>query len=351
LQLISDPGTQAMRTTKLLSASCFAILALISAGSVVAQGLQPAAYGSDASCCAAAIDDCGCDDCCGGGWSWFAGYENVIVKPIFSGNTAVFDENGADPTVHSSFDWEMEYSPRFFFGFQNGCGTAITARYWTFDHTTAFSRTEVGGEDLAVRPGSFTSPSLGVDGTVNASHSLKMDVIDLEASQRVDLGCLIITAGGGIRYADMEQSGFWSETGGSEEMILNHDFRGAGPTVMMEFSKPVGCWDVFVLTRGSMLMGERNWRLQDEDLNNPDERYSYDTIVGVGEMQLGVERNYCLSSGSIFSLRAALESQLWFNGGSISAGEASTAARGTGPRADQLHMGFFGFNLTTAFEY
>lgn len=96
---------------------------------------------------AAEDKDFGSDACCSYR-TWDVGYEHAILKPHFeqvtTGNDSNFKGIYHDRTL--TFDWDLQYNPRFWFGQTNCDGMGWRVTYFGFDHHADLSVTEgVGG--------------------------------------------------------------------------------------------------------------------------------------------------------------------------------------------------------------
>ena len=274
---------------------------------------------------------------CGG---WFVKMESVLLKPSFSSNTAMVIQDtdllGAPETSHTNeFKSNLTYSPRFEIGFApQSEGWGFRTRLWHFEHDTSqFVRgdIEVNFAD---------DPDIAIDDNnnngISAYQRTEALVFDLEASTRTELWNMSILGGGGIRILDLEHEGQWSDqvdTG--ERATLFNEFRGAGPTLFMEVSRPVTTsgWmsdmSLFAKTRGSLLVGEQNFFIGSGNNASVEPVYrdllivsSENTLLPVVELQLGT--SYTREMGAVLmELGVAWESQLWLNSGVAAANEGA----------------------------
>jgi hypothetical protein len=288
-------------------------------------------------------DDC-CDDCCCQD-AYYAVYENVIVEPHFTHDPAFYVQGPGNVFAERSFDWDLEYSPRVEFGRVTDCGMGWRARWWNFDHTSAQSATGVdtfasfsGGDDN-------TTVELDFFGNIAATHRLEVDVIDLEGT--VTNGMALFSAG--LRYVRMDQFYFAQQVGTTNFIAGAHDFEGIGPTLGIDVLAPIGCSDLagFVKVRGSLLYGESLFRANNQTTDVLLRSLDND-LIGIAEIQLGVDWRRCLDNGSTLFVTVALEAQLWTNAGTGLPGRVGTDdGNYQNEGAQEADLGFFGFNIGT----
>lgn len=274
---------------------------------------------------------------------FFAGYDNVVVKPYFSKNLAYWNL-APTPAEFTSFDWDATYTPRIFIGYEGESGTGVRARYWQFDSSTSFARAEQAGEGLFIESNLVDyDASIDVSGTLHGEHSIDLQVIDFEVTHRAEFRQGWLFGGGGFRYANLNQRALWSETGGPEFIRLNMEFEGVGPTIFFEGGVALFDSDVslFANARGSLLYGNRSGFVGDDA--GSDRLGNSDSLMPVFEGQIGFDWETGLCEGR-FHIRVAAEAQEWFAGGAASGGDDE------GTTADELDLGFFGISIAAIFE-
>jgi hypothetical protein len=282
---------------------------------------------------------------------FYGSVEAVVVTPYFSRNAAFYVENDTSIPVDNfnevSFDRDLEFSPRFEVGSLNECGMGWRVRYWNFDDDVVQAAT--GDNYYASFSGGDDQVEIEIDGdtSIEARHSLDMDVLDLEASKLWQN--LLFSAG--LRYALMEQS--YQAIGDSDEIRGDHDFEGVGPTLALEVYQPVSCrFSLFAKVRGSLLYGESSYVASDSVILDSDlqVRNNDEDLVAVSEIQLGarwMKRNSC---GGAFFITTALEAQYWANAGTGLPGRVGTDdGNYIDQTSQEADLGFFGFNVGAGF--
>ena len=294
-----------------------------------------------------------CDSCHSGGWYIY--YENVIVQPFFTRNSAYYleDPPAIDGYLEVPFDWDLTYSPRIEVGRLGDCGClGWRVRYWHFDADSDLNATDPNGDIFAA----FADDSIsfiGIDDASEAffSHSLKMDVVDAEVAFRE----CNRTYSGGIRYARMEQEYVGVEIApGTDAFLATHDFDGFGLTTAVELQRPWrGGLSVFAKVRASLLYGESTWRAVNDDEDALLSNNNNDDLLAVGELQLGIDWRTCLGGGQVAFLTLALEGQYWANAGTGGPTNNAPFDEGNYQNANpqDADLGFFGGTIGLGLIY
>ena len=273
---------------------------------------------------------------------WFVNYESVILQPYFTRNTAaiVTIEDGTPEEFNGEFPADYEYSPRIEFGSappNDGWGWRV--RYWHYEHN---ANTDVfGGEDgeVAVTLGETVEETINSDDGdvgISAERELGLCVWDFEGATRSDIGRMTIVRGGGLRYVDLNHSGFWVDidlptNDSPDAAFLSNEFSGAGPTLFFEASRPfpgrIGRdLSLYAKTRGSLLVGRQDYEATQR--GSDDYAVTNDqALVPVAELQLGLSYARDVPWG-LFELSVGWESQAWFNVGAVSSFETGEGLAG-----------------------
>jgi hypothetical protein len=340
------------------------------------QGVQPASYcecGSpecggcdlavpyDDSCCDDYCGDaCGCgdvlcsDSVCGGpclpGGGWYAGFEATFVKPHFSNNVAfsVTDNTATSTSItETDFDYDLEFTPRVFVGWNRGNDVGLRATWWQFDHGAKTASGSPPANGLGeINPPEFGDVDLSSTTPTDvfaADTSLNAYTIDLEATKSTKFCAWQFGMGCGFRYAYAEQGYVATLADDTPDTLASinyqHSIEGFGPTVSFEAYRPYNCRSgIFCKARGSILFGDSKSRLvagEDLTLTTPfetTETTASDDLLSICELQVGyrwyaapVSCRAWQPFGSI-----AMEGQVWDGAGN------ATSQEGT--------LGFFGFN-------
>jgi len=266
-----------------------------------------------------------CNTCC-----WEAGAAMVFLRPNFNNNVAYLFTSPANVVTAQPFNYDFQIAPRVWLGWTGSTGLGARTSYFGFFHSA--SRTEVapatGGSSITLDPQSQFSvvlPFVGGD-TVAASHSFNLNVVDLEATQRAYFGDWQLLGSFGVRYASFEENYQLSVNGGAGGIVAaNSKFNGIGPTVAFEMYRSIGpTWTLFSVARGSVLLGDSDWRGGDPTLAaNRLVVYGADGGLTIGEVQAGLRYN---RGGWFF--QSAFEGQSWLGTQSITRVEENLVLAG-----------------------
>jgi hypothetical protein len=262
-----------------------------------------------------------CESTCCNSYCFEAGFAAVFLRPHFDNNVAYqfVDVPAANVVSAQPFNYDFEIAPRTWLAWTGPTGLGLRTSYFGFDHSA--SRTDVapaaGGSSIILDPQSAFGVSLPFVGgdTVAASHSLDVNVLDLEATQTAWLGEWELLGSFGVRYASFEQDYLLTVNAGPGGVLASgYQFNGIGPTVAFEMYRSFGsAWTLFSVARGSILFGESDWHGGDPTLvTNRLLVYENDGALTIGEFQAGVRYN----RGAWF-LQSALEGQAWLGTESI----------------------------------
>lgn len=296
-------------------------------------------------CCGDAV---GCGPC--GDKCWYTGFEATFVKPHFGSNTAftTTDETATSSTSSTTdFDYDLEFSPRVFVGYNRGSKVGLRATWWQFDHsagTASGSPPASGLGELA--PPAFDdvdlSSTIPTD-VFTATTSLNAYAIDIEATKNTQFCAWQFGMGCGFRYAYVEQDyrGELADDSGDAlgQIDYQQSIEGFGPTVSFEAYRPYGCNSgIFCKARGSLLFGDSNSQLnavEDLTLTTPfttTATTASDDLLSICELQVGYRwqapPSRCRGVQPFYSI--AMEGQLWDGAGNATSQDGA--------------LGFFGFN-------
>lgn len=300
--------------------------------------------------------DLGCGDAVGGGTcvsrpEVFAGFEATFVKPRFESNVAftTMEADGAsfESFSETEFDYDLEFTPRVFVGWQNDGGVGLRTTWWQFDSSaaTASASPPANGFGTITHPvfGSVDISSVVPTDTFSAASDLSVYTIDIEATRETSFCGWDLGVAGGVRYARSEQ-GYSAELSDNADTLrgsINYrqSIEGFGPTISLSTFRPItDDAGFFCKARGSVLFGDGESTLaavEDADLTTPfntTRTTNRDDLLSIGEIQLGFRWQSLAKRGQPYRLflTAALEGQIWNGGGSATSEDGS--------------LGFFGFN-------
>ena len=283
-----------------------------------------------------------CRECQSGGFH--AGFAFVFAKPHFkeSFQATYVDAGGTLNMVPFSYDYAL--TPRVWFGYTAANGLGIRTRYWQYDQSAPpFQMNPLIAAQANVVSVIFPATIAATPGEIlDVADELEVQTVDLEGTQKIKFGKISIVGGGGLRYALMRQVSQATVTNqGVVTKSLNwlRKFEGIGPTISVEIERPLGIKGLVVIGafRGSLLFGEKD--LNRIAVNGIDEGLpvvaldNADEVLGIGELELGLEWTRQLAKGGSLFIRGTYEGQLWSDCGTPTLG----------------YLGFQGFGLGFGF--
>lgn len=286
---------------------------------------------------------------CGG---LLGGVELIWIRPNFDQNVAMV----VDPPIGNKsvpFEYGYRLSPRVWLGWQNRGGTGIRATYFQIDEAAdSESITAVAGATPVYlfvygAGGNLSRNAYANTGqTLTSNHALKLNSLDLEATQLHCWRQSRAIFGLGVRIANIQQTmraEAFTPGGTLEEAVGNQlDFSGAGPTVSAQLSRGIGAsrFGFFASTRASLLMSETEQRIYEM-------KGAYTTelediaiqrkILSNFELGLGLQFAQPLGRMAVLSVRVGCECQVWFDTG--------------GPVDSRSNLGFDGITLAMGVNY
>lgn len=256
-------------------------------------------------------------------WGFYAGYDNVILKPYFNYNSGSVGPAGGGINGVSSrnVDWGFTYSPRVWIGLIEPNGTGAQVRFWNFDSDE--------------------------DGN-GGSQELKIQVIDAEKVWHFSNSGVALSVGAGMRYAQIDEK--LATSAGGPSIGFDRNFNGFGPTLSVSGRRRVNQtnWALFASGRLSGLYGNTSSSITDNAgafIPIPGVIYHEgQDFVGVTDLQFGVDWSAPISYHTNFFVRIAGEAQLWLGGGL----PTPSAINGT---QNNGNLGLFGLTVGTGLSF
>lgn len=274
--------------------------------------------------------------------SWggfYAGFEATILEAR-TGNISIpfatgYPLGGVDvPVTSLDFfpDFGLEFSPRVWAGYKGAAGFGVRGRWWYYSHgapgmfsfngldlnTPLMIDTDVPPDGMADQIVTLESTSLNAD--------LKINSIDMEATQDGEFHNWDFQIAGGVRYAkiDYDLTGMAAGTVGpiigppapwEETISALSEFQGVGPTVAMSGRRPLLSIDglAFLINlRLAFLFGDTDASIVTaEAFPDPIRVTVQEHLVQVWEVQVGFEYSRLLQNGARLFGGAFLEAQAW----------------------------------------
>ncbi len=276
---------------------------------------------------------------------FYSGFEFLWMRAHFDQNVAMI----IDPPVGNTlvpFDYDFNFTPRTWLGWQGCNGGGFRGTYWRFNDQAATERaTAVAGATPVYlfvygAGGNLTRNAYADLGeTLVANHSLTLQALDLEATQRFGLGPLQCLVGAGVRLADMDQhlrGEVYDATNALWEVVTNDlSFQGAGPTASLQAWRPLGAsrFSTYGGVRGALLYCETQqaiYEMKDGYANELVDVANATEILTNGEMSIGLQYTHCLGPRAQFFVRGSYEAQVWFDVGGPVDSHSTVALDGIG---------------------
>jgi hypothetical protein len=281
---------------------------------------------------------------------WTAGVEATFLNPDLntdgvSVDVEEIDENRHDICTTLSNDIDSIYvSPRIWLGVQ-GCAWGANLRYWHLQASEGAYDPSIGGL------GTWTDYDCGVpDFGFTTCSRLEAYTIDLELTRRFCLNDCAMQAAMGIRHAEIDHDeSLWALANADQGLLTgmaraNRLSRGTGLQFGLYGRKPIfpcSCVHWFYNARWSALWGPTQTSVETfasvHTIADPNISGSAASVNGaytnvddtlfIGELQLGLEWDYCLQcvpANAFF--RAALEYQRWDGGKGFSQSQSFAGA-------------------------
>ncbi|WP_231612337.1 Lpg1974 family pore-forming outer membrane protein [Novipirellula galeiformis] len=250
---------------------------------------------------------------------------------------AHFDQNVAmiiDPPVGNTlvpFDYNYELSPRVWLGWQSLRGGGFRATYFRFDEqadseavTAVTGSTPVFVYVYGAGGNLSRNAQAQVGETLTSNHRLKLQALDLEATQRFGWNSLQGTLAGGVRIASIQQymRGDVRDAGGVLQEAVSNDLNveGAGPTISLQLRRGLGTsrLGVYGGLRGSLLMSETTqkiYEMKNVFTTELEDAAVHREVITALEMSMGLQWNQARGDHSHWFARGGYEGQAWFDAG------------------------------------
>jgi hypothetical protein len=308
-------------------------------------------------CCLDGCDACPQQGCGAHPFCLAAGYAFVFVKPHFENDIAFVttaDDQGQFVSVaDTSFDYDLEVTPRVWVEIckPNQLGFRVT--YWQFDHASpqrAAVVNDTGFEriDVPIQFGDIVIAATRPGDIFGAQADLKIDVLDFEGTKWTDFCTWQFGTTAGLRYAALRHS-YQAASFDADEVVqdfldANHRFDGIGPTFSVEARRPMGGLTWFSMARGSLLYGNGKAGFTAlEDITPAGvgrttvTRSNRNDVLTAAEVQCGIEWCKQCCSGKRLFCRTALEGQVWQGAGNATEEDGD--------------LGLFGFHVALGMTF
>ena len=233
----------------------------------------------------------------------FAGFDFLFMQATFDQNVAmVIDPLPGNTMV--PFDYGRELTPRLYLGWRNCGGAGFRASFFRFDEKAS---TETATAVAGATPVYVFVYGAGDNLTRNAyadlgetlvsDHSLKLTLLDLEATQAFCIGQLRGNFGLGVRLARIDsklRADVYDAGGGYEEAVQNrNEVEGAGPTASLQARLPISAsrFSFSSRLRGALLMSQSRqsiYEMKNSGADQVEDIAEQDEVTPVLEFAIGL---------------------------------------------------------------
>ena len=236
------------------------------------------------------------------------------------------------------FQYGYELSPRVYFGFKSESGMGVRASFWGYDEggtgrtLTADGTNLIGAHVVSTMfPSNIFAGNFGDQ--LTASDYLQTKIVNLVGTYETEMNGILVNGAAGLRYAKLNQGFNATVTDVGNNFVSNLNwlrrFEGMGPCIMVDASKRLGDtrFAAFAQGGGSLLFGQKTLR---RDVINDQTPNAFippflrlddaDEVVGIGELNFGLEWGGMFANGYCLSVRGLYEGQLWAESGAPTLG-------------------------------
>jgi hypothetical protein len=244
---------------------------------------------------------------------FIGGADMLVLRPYVGDPREIRIARQDESATYSLGENDYQLSPRLWLGYVSECGLGARLRWWDFDHRLDGETGEITDED-------FELWTVG---------RLDMYTVDAEVMQQMDVGLWKANVGGGLRVAG---TGRRLDLGVTDlvdaeytEASLSDRYDGVGPTIFAELRRPLGGsgFALVANARGSVLFGSRKLEAaSSQDVELPfisasNLREEHDSVVSIGELEMGAEWARELQNGSRAFVNLLWEGQIWSGTGGL----------------------------------
>jgi hypothetical protein len=194
---------------------------------------------------------------------------------------------------------DFEISPRVWLGYVGESGFGVRSRWFQYQH------------ELKAGTGVFEDwPGQGQQS--EGRNFLDVYAVDIDFMQQIELGCWDVNAGAGIRAGGVKRN-TTLQFGSAAPSTITSRFEGVGPTIFAELKRPIIGTGLSLVAnaRGSVLFGDGAF--DHPGLPFGPDAGKVDSVVAVGEIQLGAEYARQLGYGTTGFVQCLWEGQIWSN--------------------------------------
>jgi hypothetical protein len=281
-----------------------------------------------------------------------AGVEWHILRPVINDNIAFIRSSATGlvaTNVQENFQYPFSSDPSIWLGYRTEGGLGFSVTWFHMDHSARDENTSLAATTGA--PTNTVTIPFGPGGSIPVSsatltpgttanfvfkNDIKMDIWDLDVTQKAELGRIGVTAGAGIRCLHIAQDysasaagtvnvGFVAvvPTAANARETLSTSYNGGGPTLLLNGIRRFGDSGValYCNTRGGVVFGPKrdNWFFRSNNgvigfFTADQETSDNEATIGFAEIELGVQWGRTMGAVSPF-VRIGFEGREYWGAG------------------------------------
>ena len=236
------------------------------------------------------------------------------------------------------FEYDYQSTLRGWVGYRSPEGFGVKVTYWGFDDEGRTSVNTADGTNIygasavtVIFPANIFAIAPGE--TLTSTDFLKTQIINYYGTYQTKVGNFEVDGAMGLRYARLLQSldSFVTPPNSSvpiRRLTWERKYDGLGPAISVDVKCRIGCSGFSVVGQGggALLFGKKtiNRTVMGDQSPQPATRVlvldDADEVVGIGEMNFGVEWSRQFQGGRNLNVRGIYEGQLWAEAGARTLG-------------------------------
>lgn len=235
------------------------------------------------------------------------------------------------------FGYDYEATPRVWAGFKNSSGMGFRVTYSSY-HGNGQTQTNVADplNIYGAHAVSIIFPAnifaLVPGEVLTNSDRLSTQTFNYYGTYDTTVGSFEISGGVGLRNSrlDQELNSIVTNAAGApiRQLSWRRSFVGLGPSVAIDIKRRIACspFSIFTQAGGALLFGNKTLQRTVIGDQSPQPATPFlaldqaDEVIGVGEMNFGVEWSRQMANGYKFNIRGLYEGQLWAEAGAPTLG-------------------------------
>ncbi len=255
---------------------------------------------------------------------YFGMAEWQALKPYHLGNHAIAVQSGGSSSA-ISHDFDFEAAHRLRLGFESKYGPGIEFQYSQYDHlsdSVGFTSDGLatGTSEVAFGTGNVTSlVASGAGDLLTSRHDLEIHSLTAMFFKEVKLPISRVNGTFGLRYVSVAQQMLSQRTSGGAltgSLVNLQDLRALGPTLGLEYYRPVGHTPLELMGSfsGSLLFGNRDQYVSNAGVLDFNSIGNNEFLV-LGDFYGGLQYVRHRAEKRSWYARLGIQHQVWLGGG------------------------------------